>query len=236
MSAAGASLDESLIKLLNEATALAGAGQHAEAAARIDKVRATSREVAALPALLNGAGAEHLAAGDTEAARAAFEQVLAADPRNRLAAEGLRRLPAAPIKGVTVANFSSEYFALTPASAIVDANPASRWMSADAPFPHSFVLEIPYAADITELSFNNAVSTASQAAKDIEVSVSADSATAGFGVVLKSVLAQGEIGQGMRLKDATPGRWIKLRILSNYGDPKYTQLGDVQVIGRPRPR
>ena len=231
---AGTTLDEGLIKLIKDAAGLATSGQHAAAAAKIEQVRSASREVAALPSLINGLGAEHLAAGNTEQARKAFEDVIARDPSNRVAWEGLRRLPANPIKGIKVANFSSEYPGFY-AAALVDDNPNSGWSSANGNLPQSFVFELPVESDVSELSFNNMSRNApNQASKDVDVSFSSESATSGFEVVTKATLAQGEIGQGVRLKSPARARWIKLRILSNYGHPDYTQLGDVLIVGKPR--
>jgi hypothetical protein len=235
-SSAGATLDEGMIKLIKDAAGLASSGQHAAAAARIEQVRASSREAAALPSLLNGLGAEHLAAGNIEEARKAFDEVIASDPSNRVAWEGLRRLPDGPIKGIKVANFSSEYYTNS-ASQIVDAKPNTGWFSASANLPQTFVLELPVESDVSELSFNNSSEDKpDQASKDVEISLSSDSPTAGFEVVTKATLAQGEIGQGVRLPSRARARWIKLRILSNHGSARYTYLGDVQVIGKPRAR
>ena len=180
-----------------------------------------------------------LPTGNTGQARKAFEDMIADDPTNRVAWEGLRRLPENPIKGVRVANFSSESSSIFSGKAadLVDGNPATGWNSSNGSFPQSFVFELPVDFEIAELSFNNVSRDApNQASKDIEISVSADSATAGFVVVAKTALAQGEIGQGIRLKPAARGRWIKLRVLSNDGNPDYTQLGDVQIVGKPLSR
>ena len=229
----GATLDEGAVKLIKDAAGLAGAGQHAAAAAAIEQVRASSGSAATLPSLLNGLGAEHLAAGNTEQARKAFEDVIASDPSNRVAWEGLRRLPAGPLKGIKVVNFSSESI-LGPAAQLVDGNPNTVWISANGNFPQSFVFELPMEIDVSELSFNNVSrNEPEQASKDVEISFSTESPTAGFEVVAKTTLAQGEIGQGVRPRSPTRTRWIKLRILSNYGHAGYTQLGDVQIVGKP---
>lgn len=230
----GATLDETVVKMIKDATGLATSGQHAAAAARIEQVRSSSREAAALPSLLNGLGAEHLAAGNSDQARKAFEQVLATDPSNRVAWEGLRRLPDSPLKGITVVNFSSEYFGGS-AQQLVDGNPNSGWSSANANFPQSFVFELGVESTISELSFNNvSKNEPEQASKEIEISFSTESATSGFKSATKATLAQGEIGQGVRLSSPTSARWVKLRILSNYGHPGYVQLGDVVINGKPK--
>jgi hypothetical protein len=86
---------------------------------------------------------------------------------------------------------------------------------------------------ISEVSFNNpAFGDPDRNAKDIEISFSPQSATSGFGVVATAVLAQNDIGQGIRLKSLVVGRWIKVRILTNYGDKELTSLGDVSVSGK----
>jgi hypothetical protein len=228
----GATLDEGLVKLIKDAAGLATAGQHAAAAAAIEQVRSSSRSVAALPTLLNSLGAEHLRAGNVGEARKAFEEVLTSDPSNRTAWEGLRRLPDSALKPIKLVNFSSEYYG---AAGLVDGNPNTGWVSGNGNFPQSFVFELPVESDVSELSFNNVSSNEpEQSSKEVEISSSVDSATAGFEVVTKATLAQGEIGQGVRLKSPTRARWIKLRILSNYGHPSRTQLGDVQIVGKPR--
>jgi hypothetical protein len=231
----GVTLDEGLIKLINEAVSLSSASQHAAAAAKIEQVRASSSSVSALPSLLNSLGAEQLRAGNADAARKAFEEVLAADSSNRTALDGLHRLPAGPLKGIKVVNFSSEYHSGYGPGKLVDDNPSGGWISGNGNFPQSFVFELPVESDVSELSFNNVSNDQpEQASKDVEISFSTDSPTAGFEVVGKVALANGEIGQGVRLSGQTRARWIKLRILSNYGHKGYTQLGDVQIIGRPR--
>jgi hypothetical protein len=230
----GTTLDESVIKLIKDAAGLASAGQHAAAAARIEEVRSSSRSVAALPSLLNGLGAEYLRSGSTREARKAFEEVLAADPSNRTAWEGLRRLPDSPLQGIKVVNFSSAYYG-TSAEQLVDGDPNTGWRSMNGNLPQSFVFELPVESDISELSFNNvSANEPEQASRDLEISSSIDSPTAGFDVVTKATLVKGEIGQGVRLRSPIRARWIKLRILSNHGHPGATQLGDVQIIGRPR--
>jgi hypothetical protein len=139
-------------------------------------------------------------------------------------------------------NFSSEYGAgslgYRRALDIVDQAPNSSWLSArDATFPHSFVIELPVHAAISEVSFNNPTfGNAQYAAKDIELSFSDQSATSGFEHAVKATLAQGEIGQAVSVTPARNARWLKLRILTSYGDPTITGLGDVNVVARPNPQ
>jgi tetratricopeptide (TPR) repeat protein len=234
---AGVTLDPALIGQLKNAATRSQAGDHDAAVATIEQVRATSHELASLPSVLNNLGIEYLSAGKSEPARKAFEDALLKDPANRTAWAGLGQLPDHPLKSVKVVNFSSDASGWWQAGNIADGDFGTLWSSSrGATFPHSFVLETPIEAVISQLSFNNAARPANTSAKDIEISFSSQSATAGFEIATKISLAQGEIGQGVNITPARLGHWIKLRILSNYGDADYTQLGDVGVIGKPKPR
>jgi tetratricopeptide (TPR) repeat protein len=238
-SKAGAVLEPALIDRLKEAAGLSKAGQHEAAVAKIEEVRGSSSQLAALPSLLNNLGLEYLAAGKADRARQAFEGALEKDATNKAALAGLAQLPETRLKGLKVINFSGERLVSVNAggwaSHIADGNPATGWMTADGKFPQSVVLELPVECMIGELGFNNAAHwEADGSAKNVEISISAHSATSGFEIAATAVLVQGEIGQGIRLNPARRGRWIKLRILSNYGNTDHTELGDVEAIGRPR--
>jgi tetratricopeptide (TPR) repeat protein len=225
----GAVLDPAVLEKLKEAAALSRDSQHEAAAAKVEEVRASSSQIGELPSIQNNLGLEYLAAGKADLARQAFEAALAKDATNKAALAGLGQLPDARLNGMKVVNFSSGY-----ATNLDDDYPSTGW-SADANFPQTVVLELPNESTIAEVAFNNATSQeANRAAKEIEISISSQSPTSGFEVATKAVLAQGEIGQGIRINPAKRGRWIKVRILSNYGNTHHTDLGDVQVIGKPR--
>jgi tetratricopeptide (TPR) repeat protein len=225
----GAVLDPAVIEKLKEAAALSRASQHEAAAAKVEEVRASSDLVAALPSIQNNLGLEYLAAGKTDRARQAFEAALAKDATNQTALAGLGQLPDAGLKGLKVVNSSSGH-----AETIADGYPSTGWRTG-ANFPQTIVLELPNESTIAEVAFNNAPQwEPNGSAKEIEISISSQSATSGFEIAAKAVLAQGEIGQGIRINPSKRGRWIKVRILSNYGNTDHTELGDVEVIGKPR--
>jgi len=140
---------------------------------------------------------------------------------------------AAPIKGIKVVNFSSEYY-VGSGAAIVGEKTDHVWAAKDGNFPQSFVLELPSEAVISYLVINNqAFGDPKGASKDIEISVSSQGSAFGFSPPVKALLERGEIGQGIALQPPLKGRWVKIRILSNYGRTDSTTLGIVQVIGRP---
>jgi tetratricopeptide (TPR) repeat protein len=233
---AGAVLDPALLESLKSAIGLSRSGNHDAAVAKMEAVRAASSTVGQLPSILNSLGVEYLLAGRVDQARTAFEEVLQKDPHNKTAWAGLGQLPDTRLVPLQVVNFSSEW-GYKDAGKIVDQDPNSSWKSADGLLPQSFVIELPIHAALSEVVFNNAArANAKQATREIEISFSDQSATSGFESIVKATLVQGEIGQGVKIKPVKDSRWVKLRILTNYGDPENTQLGDVSVIGKPRPR
>ena len=142
--------------------------------------------------------------------------------------------PVEELKEIKVVNFTSHWgiFSAAP-SEIVTGDPRKVWASSDGNFPQEFVLELPAAATIAYVVFNNqAFQDAMRSSKDVEISVSTQHAAFGFEIAAKAVLQQGAIGQGIELKPPRPGRWIKIRILSNYGSSERTSLGMLQVFGR----
>ena len=239
----GAALNEELVNQLKQAVERSHEGQHDAAAATIEKVRASSSQVAELPSLLVNLADEYRHAGKENEARQAYQTVLKKDPTNERILDGLSRLPNALLEGLALVNFTSEaYFTVNVsqggpgASNVVDGNPNSAWVSGNGELPQTFVFALPAHALISEISFNNpGYGNPDRNAKDIEISVSPQSATSGFVVVTTAVLAKNDIGQGITLKSPTFGRWIKVRILTNYGSKAATSLGDVSVSGKFRP-
>jgi len=234
----GTSLSEELVNQLKKAVERSQQGQHAAAVAELEKVRASSSEAAALPSLLVNLADEYRRSGKENEARRAYQVVPKKDPTNERVLDGLNRLPDAPLDGLTLVNFTSQkenIWGDAVASNIVDGNPSSAWVSRDGQFPQTLILALPAKAIISEVSFNNpAYGDPQRGAKDIEISISSQSATCGFSVAATAVLAPNEIGQGIRLKSGLVGRWIKVRILTNHGNKDATSLGDISISGRPQ--
>lgn len=238
-SVAGTKLSDELVAQLKQAVERSQTGQHAAAADSIEKVRSASHQIAELPTLLGTLGDEYQLSGKTDDARRVYQAAFTKDPANARALKGLSRLPAAPIEGVKLVNFTSQrenIWGDALAGNIVDGNPESAWVSRDGQFPQTFILEMPMSVAISEVSFNNpAYGDPSRGAKDIEISVSRQSASSGFRLVRTASLAKNDIGQGITLDGAPVGRWVKVRVLANYGNKENTSLGDVSIVGRPQP-
>jgi hypothetical protein len=234
----GAVLSDEVISQLKAVVEQSQAGRHAAAVAGLEKVRASSAEVAALPSLLVSLADEYRRSGKEEEARQTYKAVLKKDPANQRVLDGLGSLPDAPLDGLTLVNFTGQrenIWGDAMASNLVDGNPSSLWVSRDGQFPQTFIFALPGNAAISEVSFNNqAYGDANRGARDVEISVSSQSATSGFAVAATAALAPNDIGQGVRLKPGMVGRWIKVRILSNHGNKEATSLGDIMVSGKPR--
>jgi hypothetical protein len=236
---AGTTLSEDLVTQLRQAVEHSQAGKHSAAADSIERVRSASRQIAELPALLSMLGDEYQLSGKTDDARRVYQAAFTKDPTNARALNGLRRLPAAAIEGVKLVNFTSQLENVWDSGVarnLVDGNPESSWLSRDGQFPQTFIFEMPTRSAISEVSFNNpAYGDPVRGAKDIEISLSSQSASSGFRVVRTASLAKNDIGQGIALDGAPVGRWLKVRVLTNYGDKDHTSLGDISIVGRPQP-
>jgi outer membrane protein OmpA-like peptidoglycan-associated protein len=105
------------------------------------------------------------------------------------------------------------------------------WCTANgAPFPHWAVIQLPKRSWLTTLVFNNFLPDERGwpgiSAKDVELQVSDQSASAGFQTVARFQLERNENNQMVRLEPAQ-GRWLKIVITSNWGNPDYTELGQL---------
>lgn len=230
---AGLELSEADLANLQQALNLARSRQFAAAIPLLESLE----DVAPVPAILNNLGAAHLATGNREAALGYFRATVARIPNERVAQRNLSLMdgPTQAIEGATVVNFSSQ---LGPnswaASNIMDGRPERGWKSGDEKFPQTFVIEMPGAFLVSQLSFDNAsAGEADTAVRSIELSVSQDAPDLGYRTVQTFTLRMGEIAQGFKLDSPVPARWLKLRVLSNHGNPDYTELMEVRITGKP---
>jgi len=110
------------------------------------------------------------------------------------------------------------------------------WCSADSDFPKDFPQEIVLSffghqpALITMVVINTATrNDPANWAKDVEIWVSKDSPDQGFTKVAQKTLSNDPGDQVISFQPTTV-RYVKIRMLSNYGDKTEVQLGKVKVI------
>lgn len=108
------------------------------------------------------------------------------------------------------------------------------WRSASATFPQEIVVEAGQPARVEKLFFAQSPTEPPETfARDVEVLVSSTSATEGFRSIGRFTLAQTLEPQRFEI----PGvdfKWVRLRVLSNYGSPDYVSLHEFDCYVLPR--
>jgi hypothetical protein len=138
--------------------------------------------------------------------------------------------------GAVVVSSSSEYDAW-PAMALLDDNAHTGWAShRGRRAPHTIVIELPQRFALESISFDNTrtqeIDYPGISARDVEIWLSTTSAADGFVRV-----ATVEASQGGREQFALPrrseARWVKLVVLSNWGNEEFTEIMELEAYGAP---
>jgi outer membrane protein OmpA-like peptidoglycan-associated protein len=140
--------------------------------------------------------------------------------------------------GARVVDFSSVYGGSYDAKLILENTPTHvtgrlpAWCSsAGAPFPHHLTIELAKSEWLNIIQFNNEITDETAccpgvSSKDVEVYVSTTSATSGFKHVLSVRLEKNKNNQLVKITPVQ-ARWVKLVIISNYGNVHYTEFGQL---------
>jgi len=141
---------------------------------------------------------------------------------------------AAFANGALVENASSEYGDSWQARWITDENPQTGWATEKAAKgPFVIVISLPESSEIHALEFDTATAeNPERAAKNIDVLVSSASATTGFAPLANVALKPGLDRQHFNLAKPGTGRWIKLVVNSNHGDPEYSEIMEFRALGK----
>jgi len=219
--------------MLREAQQLARSRNFAEVIALLESVS----DAAPVSALFNNLGAAYWATGDSARARQYLQQALAVDPDEETARINLSQtIEPGPVAAARLVNFSSQYRSRDCyAENILDGRPDHGWCSAHGRLPQTLIVELPGEFLISKFSFDNYGRVAEEkdrAAKDIQIYVSLEAADLGYREVGTFTL-KAEIAQGFMLASPVRARWIKLNILSNHGNTRYTELMEFRAIGVP---
>jgi hypothetical protein len=139
--------------------------------------------------------------------------------------------------GGSVDKATSEYDSKWSAWSLLDDRPTSEptWSSSKRSLPKDFPEELVFSflahqpALISAVVINaEARDSKSKWAKEIEIWASMDGPDTGFAKLAETALAN-EPGEQTISLTPTKARFVKLRILSNYGDADYVVLGKVKV-------
>ena len=124
---------------------------------------------------------------------------------------------------------------------LLDELPNTGWATKDGDLaPKVFVFELADKSQITSLGFDTAhVENPERGAKDVKVEI-ADSKDGAYSVIATPSLAKVKDHQRFALKTPATGRYLRLTVLNNWGDPKYMEIMNVfaygkQLVKRPLP-
>jgi len=99
--------------------------------------------------------------------------------------------------------------------------------------PKAIVFELAQRSEIDSIAFDTAqVYSRERSAKDVTVEIS-DRQDGGFVGIAKISLAAMKDGQKFPLKMPAYGRYIKLTVLSNYGDTQFMEIMNFYAYGKP---
>jgi OmpA-OmpF porin, OOP family len=117
---------------------------------------------------------------------------------------------------------------------LLDELPNTGWATKDGDLtPKVFVFEMAEKSAITSLAFDTAqAENPGRAAKDLKVEI-ANSKDGPFSAVATFALAQAKDHQKFPLKTPATGRYVRLTVLSNFGDAKYMELMNIYAYGKP---
>jgi len=140
---------------------------------------------------------------------------------------------AAFANGGLVESASSEYGGGWEAIFLLDENAQSGWANVKGRNgPYEIVISMPERSEIQAVAFDTAAAEKPErSAKNVDVLISDTSATAGFKPLTSVTL---KAADGQRFAAAAPGtgRWLKLVVRSNNGDPDYTEIMNFRAFGK----
>jgi len=117
---------------------------------------------------------------------------------------------------------------------LLDELPSTGWATRDGDLtPKVFVFELANKSEITSLGFDTAqVENPGRGAKDVKVEIS-DTKNGVYTVIATPSLAKVKDHQKFALKTPATGRYLRLTVENNWGDPKYMEIMNVFAYGKP---
>jgi outer membrane protein OmpA-like peptidoglycan-associated protein len=135
--------------------------------------------------------------------------------------------------GALVVQAPQEYGSGWQALWMFDEKPTTGWATPEGVLsPQATVLALPERTTIKRLEFDTAsVDGDGRGAKDVTVEVSDTSARDGFKPIATVTLKDRADNQRFPVSAEVPGRWVRVTVRNNHGDPKYLELMDVRGYG-----
>ncbi len=139
--------------------------------------------------------------------------------------------------GSVLISATSEYNQKWAGLLLLDGTTDLGWCSKKgSAHPNTFVIELPSRYTITSFSIDNTNVEESGypgiSAKGFKLYVSDTSASEGYKLILEGEAAKGQ-KKGFTIQQSSPGQWLKLEVLSNWGDPNYTEIMELEAYGTP---
>jgi OOP family OmpA-OmpF porin len=118
--------------------------------------------------------------------------------------------------------------------ALLDELPETGWASPAGDLtPKVFIFELAEKSTISSLGFDSAhTESSARAAKELKVEI-ADTQDGAYSVIATTTLAAMKDHQHFPLKTPASGRYLRLTVLSNFGDDKYMELMSIYAYGKP---
>jgi len=118
--------------------------------------------------------------------------------------------------------------------ALLDEQPSTGWATKNGDLtPKVFVFELASRSQITSLGFDTAqVDDRGRGAKDVKIEI-ADTKDGLYTLIASPSLARAMDHQMFALKTPATGRYLRLTVENNWGDPKYMEIMDVYAYGKP---
>ncbi|WP_041066253.1 discoidin domain-containing protein [Thiolapillus brandeum] len=141
--------------------------------------------------------------------------------------------------GVVLAH-TSQYDKEYPVNAMIDGSLENYWASGkpspEGPYPQSFVIEMDQVYALEKLVIDNRETDEEDypgvSAREVRFSVSATSSREGWKPLL-TVQALQFGRKEIRLPKPVNGRWLKVEIMSNYGNPMFVEINELEAYGQP---
>lgn len=139
--------------------------------------------------------------------------------------------------GAFIVSASSEYGGTWMAQYLLDKMTSNGWCSESGkPFPHTIIIELKQLSRIDEFTIDNKNAQESGypgiSARRFELYFSTTSSDRGYQLALKGE-AWKEDQRHFKIDPPANARWIKLVIISNWGNPDYTEVMKIWAYGVP---